>query len=132
MSTPRQTIAAQVKADHPDWKVFSYPHKPSNVETGHPVVCVFRTEVLPASKPQWITHAVTVQAFGAKTMLEAAEDEMDNLLDGVLLSLERVKGYTMQSAKRATFYEGSLSGWEIEATATSANVYRDTVLKEGK
>lgn len=130
MSTPRQTVAEQLEADHPDWKVLPYAFQPSNVELGHPIVTVFRSEVAPGSTVLVLDHKVTIFAFGSGTKAEAAEDEMDEILDGVLLSLERIGGYTVQSAKRGDFYNQTLSGWHIETTMTSANVYRDAVMRE--
>ena len=131
MSTPRQVLAAQLEADNPDWKVFPFQYKPGNVVLGRPVVTVFRAEVVPNGKPQWLDHKLTVFAFGARTEGEKAEDEMDNILDAVCLSIERLSGYTLDSAKRAVFYNDTMSGWHIEVSMTSPNVYRTTILEEG-
>lgn len=130
MSTPRQIVAEQLAADQPDWNVLPYAFQPSNVELGHPVVTVFRSEVEPGSTVMVLDHKVTIFAFGSGTKGDKAEDEMDDILDGVLLSLERIGGFTVQSAKRGDFYNQTLSGWHIETTMTSTNVYRDIVLRE--
>lgn len=131
MSTPREQVAAQIESDNPSWRVFNFAKRPANVSLGHPVVAVHRSTVEPSPEsPLVLEHTVEVQAFGARTMDAEAEDEMDEILDGVWTSLERLTGYAVKSAKRATFYEGTLSGWEITAVAKSANVYRDTVMRE--
>lgn len=131
MSTPRQTLADRIKADNKPYRVFAYQHKPGNVLAGHPVVTVFRSEVVPNGKPQWLDHKLTVFAFGSRTEGEKAEAEMDDILDAVCLSIERLPGYTLDSAKRAVFYNDTMSGWHIEVSMTSHNVYRTTILEEG-
>lgn len=131
MSTPRQQVAEQIRADNPTFRVFEYAKKPANVNVGQPVVSVFRTDVQtdPATVLM-LEHSVTVQVFASKTMEAAVEDELDDALDAVLLSLERLGGWALKTAKRASFYDGTFAGWEIEAAAKSPNVYRDTVLRE--
>lgn len=130
MSTPRQQLAAQFKADHPEWVVNAYPMTPSRVTPNKPVISVFRTDIAVAANVQALEHTLTIHAYGAKVVDAAAEDEQDNLIDGIMLSLERFKGFKLGKASRAAFNENTIAGWEITGTCLSANVYRATVQNE--
>lgn len=130
MSTPRQDIAEQMQADNAQWRVLPYPFIPENVAVGRPVVSVWRGGISPGDKPQTLKHSVTICVFGSRTKTEKAEDELDDLLDGVCLSLARLPGWSMEKADRRTFRNDTLTGWEIEASAQSANVYREAVMTE--
>lgn len=130
MATPRQTLAAKLAEDNPSCKVLPYPFTPSNVEAGKPVISVWRGELNPGTARFTLTHSLQINAYGSRTKGAEAEDEMDDLLDGVLLTVARLEGWKFTNCKRATFNEGALSGWEITLTAESANVYRETVQKE--
>lgn len=130
MATPRQTVAAQIQADNPKWKVLDYPFTPSNVQLGSPVVSVWRSGVDPGASTLHLSHGVQIFVYGARTASTKAEDEMDELLDGVLLSIERLGGWRFTSAKRGLFFEDTLAGWLIEATAESTNVYKQQILRE--
>lgn len=130
MATPRQTLAAALTADHPKWAVFDYLHQPENVLLGKPVVCVFRGKVEHGAKPTNLDHKVEVMAFGARTYGDRAENELDDVLDGVLLTIERLKGWTWSEASRDEFFDGTLTGWRITASMTSDNVYRTLIHKE--
>ena len=129
MATPRTTIADQLRADHPDHKVYAYPYAPSEVRAN--VIAVWRTDVNPhPNSANYLRHSLTINAYGAATLEERAEAELDDLLDDILLSLQRVDGVTFTSAER-TVYAESFQGWTVKATADSPNVYKSTVLSEG-
>lgn len=130
MTTPREDLAAQLAADNPDWTVLAYQFQPANVSPGKPIVTVWRGELAPGDSALTLNHKLTVFAFGSRTAGAEAEAEMDDILDGVLLSLERLSGWKFESARRGVFYEGTLSGWHIEASALSKNVYREVVMTE--
>lgn len=132
MATPRETFAAQLQRDHPDFKVLAYPYTPANVEDGKPVVSVWRTDIAPGQNRLALTHSLQVNAYGARTVTAAAEDEMDNLIDAVLLTVAGMTGWTFTTATRTTWLEGKLSGWEITLKAESPNVYREITLEKGK
>lgn len=132
MATPRQTVAAQIQQDNPEWKVFDYPFTPSNVQVGKPVVSVWRSGLDPGANTHHLSHSVQIFAYGARAVSSKAEDEMDDLLDGVLLSIERLGGWRFTTAKRGLFFDDTLAGWLIEATAESTNVYKQTILRERK
>ena len=130
MATPRQTLAAALKADHPKWAVFPYLHQPQNVAVGKPVVCVFREAVDPGAKITHLDHKLQVMVYGARTAGDKAEDELDDLLDGVLLTVERLKNWRHTEARREVFFDGTLTGWRITVSMTSENVYRSLTPKE--
>lgn len=132
MSTPRTQLAEKIQADNPKFRVFDYGHRPQNVNKGRPVVTVIRTEVVPGERVLALDHTLQVLAIGAQTDPEAAEDELDDLLDAVCLSIERLREWRMTSCKRASLFEDSFTGWVIDVTCTSPNVYRETVQKENR
>ncbi len=129
MSTPRQTLAEQITADNPAWTVLPYPSVPAQVARGKAVCSVWRGEVNPTTPRAGLTHAVTVNVYCSATG-KSAEDELDDFLDAVMLSIERVPGFKFEGATRQTFANDTVAGWQIQLTATSENVYRTEILKE--
>lgn len=133
MSTPRQTLAAQFIADFPEaYKVYAYPYAPAQV--GEPVVAVWRTDVDPhPSTPGLLRHTLTVQAYIGPTLGEKAEATADDLLDAVLLSLQRLPAVTVTGSERKVFGDpetGTFQGWTVKCYADSPNVYKQLILEE--
>lgn len=128
--TPRQQLAEQFRADHPAWLVSDFPDVPKQIAKGRPVVSVWRSELVPASNRTNLAHEITINGYGAKTVGAGAEDELDDLLDDLLLSLERFPGFILTRAARQSFANDSIAGWQITGTVLSANVYRSTILTE--
>lgn len=128
--TPRGQLAAQIKADNPDWQVEPFPRVPANVSKGKLVVSVWRSDTRPGSNTTITTHVITIQLYAAKGMTEAGEDDLDNYLDALMLSIERKGGYTNTVSQRATFADDTLSGLIITTECQSSNVWRETILKE--
>ena len=128
--TPRQQLAEQFRTDHPGWLVSDFPDVPKQVVKGRPVVSVWRSELVPASNRTNLTHEITINGYGAKTVGAGAEDELDDLLDDLLLSLERFPGFILTRASRQSFAKDSIAGWQITGSVLSPNVYRSTIQSE--
>lgn len=132
MSTLREQLAARIKTDNPEFIVWDYPDAPSNVKVGAPVVSVWR-EVM-ETHPQSglaLEHTLKINVYGAKTAGAAAELELDNTLDAVMFSLQRMPNLRFVKATRQSFRDGTLAGWQLEAAGTSKNVYRTQILTGG-
>lgn len=129
-TTPRQDIAAQIKVDSPRWLVCDYPFTPSTVAARRPVVSVFRPELGPGAKPQTLKHELTINLYGDATAGAKAEALLDDYLDAVMLSLERVPGFKFDKATRMTYRDETIAGWQITGAVVSPNVYRAAVLTE--
>lgn len=128
MSTPRETLAAQLRTDHPDYRVFDYPYAPSEVRS--PVIAVWRTDVNPhPQSPSMLRHDLTVQAYIGPTVGEKAEATLDDLLDAVLLSLQRLPAVTWTKSER-TIFQDTFQGWTVTCYADSPNVYKQLILEE--
>lgn len=131
MSTPRQQLAEQIAQDNASFDVRPYPFTPKNVNEGKPVVSVWRDAVNPSGESRTVlAHELTAQAYGSRTAGERAEDELDDILDAVALSVERLNGFKLTSATRATFNNDTISGWLLKLDCTSANVYRQHIQEE--
>lgn len=130
MATPRQSLADQIKDDNPEFRVVNYPYTPSNVQAGVPVVSVFRDGVDPGSTVMTLEHGVQVYAYGSRVSGAEAEEELDDLLDAVWLSVQRLNGWKVTGAKRTLFNNDTLAGWVVTVAMESPNVYRQTILKE--
>lgn len=129
MSTPRETVAARFILDHPTYKVYAYPHAPSEVRS--PVIAVWRTDVDPHPQtPALLRHALTVQAYIGPALGEKAEATLDTLLDAVLLSLQRLPGVSVTGSER-TIFQDAFQGWTVKCYADSPNVYKQQILTEG-
>jgi len=72
---------------------------------------------------------MVINAYGKATLEERAEAELDDLLDDILFSLQRIDGVTFDSAERTVFAD-SFQGWTIKCHADSKNVYTTTVRSE--
>lgn len=130
MATPRQTIADQLITDHATlYSIYPWMYSPTG-DLRKCAIAVYRTDLGDhPSTPGALRHSVTIDAYGTKTLGEAAEDELDDLLDDILLSLQRIDGLYGIEAKRSVFKE-SFHGWTITCTADSPNVYKTAVLNE--
>ncbi len=130
MSTPRTILAEQFTTDHPAHKVYAYPYAPTEVRAN--VIAVWRADLGPhPASPGKLRHSLIINAYGKATLEERAEAELDDLLDDVMFSLQRIDGVTFDSAERTTFND-AFQGWSIKCHADSANVYKSTILSEGQ
>lgn len=128
MSTPRQILAAQFTADHPTYKVYDYPYFPKQVSS--PVIAVWRTNMDPHPSGQGLLrHPLTIEAYIGPTVGEKAEATLDDLLDAVMLSLQRLDAVTVTGATRDIFGD-VFQGWTIKCYADSPNVYKQLILEE--
>lgn len=129
MATPRETIAAQLSGDWPGHVVYAYPYAPTT-DIRKNALAVYRTDVDPhPTSPNQLRHAVTIDAYGKTKLGTDSEVELDDLLDDILLSLERLAGVTFLKAERKVFKD-AFQGWTVTLTADSENVYKTTVRTE--
>jgi len=129
MATPRQLIADQLRTDQPDYKVHAFPYLPSEVGTD-PVVSVWRTDLAPSpDTPNLLRHSLELQAIVGPALEERAEAAGDDVLDEVMLSLQRVPGVAGVTAQRTTFAE-KFQGWLVKFHVESENVYKSQVRTE--
>ena len=130
MTTHRQIIADQIKADNPDFIVKAFPvQAPDNLGKGKPQVIVYRESIKPNQNSLESTLKVQVICNAGYTI--AAEDELDAALDQVILSIERIGGVLWTEATRAEFDE-KYFGYELAVTLSSPNVYKSIVREEQK
>jgi hypothetical protein len=126
MATPRQTIADQLIEDYPTkYAVYPYLYEPTT-DIRKVSIAVYRTEVALADQ---LTHSITIDAYGKKSTGEGVEDELDDVLDDIMLSLQRLERVYDITAKRSVFKD-SFQGWAITCTVSSGNVYKSAVLDE--
>ena len=134
MATPRQIVADQIQADNETFKVRAFPYFPSEVR-GEAVISVWRTDVgTSPDSPNLLRHSLQIQVYAGATLEEKAEATLDELLDAVLLSLQRLTSIGGVTSERVVFGDessGQFTGWKILCYADSANVYKQTVLSEG-
>jgi hypothetical protein len=129
MDTPRQQLAAQIRTDNPTWIVKEYPDEPSQVRKGKPVVSIWRGSIVPAAR-QHLDHELTLHVYGSKVVDAAAENELDEILDAIMLSIERYEGARFVRAERRNLGDGAFAGFVITVNTYSKNVYREAVLTE--
>ena len=126
MATPRQTIADQLITDHTlKYSIYPWMYAPTT-DIRKPAIAVYRTEVALGDK---LSHAVTIDAYGGKREGEAVEDELDDLLDDIMLSLQRLERVYDIKATRSVFKD-AFHGWSITCAVSSENVYKTAVLNE--
>lgn len=123
----RVQLAGQIVSDHPAWVVQPCPWVPKQVAQGKPAVSVWRTDL--ERQGLALVHRLTVNLYCARTADAAAEAEAEDLLDELLLSIQRLDAATWTKAERMVF-DKVLSGWQITAELRSADIYRQTILTE--
>jgi len=130
MSTHRQIIADQIKADNPQFAVVAFPNSaPTTVRTGSAYVSVFRESIKPNQNS--LESSLKVQVICNAGTTIASEDDLDAALDQVILSIERIPGVLWTEATRAVFDE-KYFGYELAVTLSSPNVYKNIVRDEQK
>ena len=130
-STPREFLAEHLAADHPGWDVRAYPSKPARLGKGEVMISVWRSDIRPSPTVLGLEHELTLHVYGPKaTYSAAAEAELDDLIDEVLLSIERFKGAHFNSAARRNFEDDSFTGFEVNVTMISGNHYRAKINEE--
>jgi len=127
MATPRQTIADQLIQDYPTkYAVYPNLYAPAT-NISQPAIAVYRTAV--EESANGLSHPVTIDAYGQKTMGEKVEDELDEMLDDIMLSLQRLERvYEIKAAR--TVFKDTYQGWSITCSVSSGNVYKSAVLDE--
>lgn len=112
------------------WTWTACPDTPANVTRGKRWGAVWRTHLEPSGGR--LATALTLQVYAAKAAVsEATEHELDDVLDAVMLALQKVPGLRFQKATRVVFAE-AFAGWEIETTKEHNNYYAETVRREGE
>lgn len=133
MTTPRQQFANQFSADNPTYKVFAFPFAPSEVRS--PVIAVWRTDLVHhPDTPNKLRHSMIIQAYNGSSLEEKAESALDDLIDNVMFSLQRIDGVYGITAERTVFGDaeaGTFQGWLVKCSCDSSNVYKSTILTEG-
>lgn len=135
MSTVREQIAEQIRADNPTFIVDAFPTSlPENMAAKglkKTYVQVFRESLEPTNNGTSLLHSLKVTVFVAKQHTEIAENDLDEALDLVLLSLERLAGIVYTSAIRDVLQD-KYNVYEISVSCTSQNVYKNIVREEQK
>lgn len=128
MSAPaRVLVAQQIATDHPAWVVQPCPWVPKQVAKGSPAVSVWRTDL--ERDGLALVHRLTINLYCSKTANEAAETEAEDLLDELLLSIQRLDAASWSKCERTSF-DKVLGGWQITAQLRSADIYRQAVITE--
>jgi hypothetical protein len=95
------------------------------------MVSVWRSELRPQTGVLGLEHELTLHVYGPKATYSAeTEAELDDLIDEVLLSIERYKGAHFNSAARRNFGEESFTGFEVNVSMISGNHYRAKINEE--
>jgi hypothetical protein len=125
--TPRQIVAAQIQTDNTSFTVKDFPTTPTEVRD--PYIVVWRSDVEEAETPLALKHTLTINAYGARTVGAEAEAALDDLLDALMISLQRIPGFVLDKAERSTFAD-TFHGWKITGHVHTENYPRSTVIGE--
>lgn len=122
----REIVAEKISADNPMFNVKAYPAEaPENFGSKRATqVSVFRTEL--TNGPSILIHEVAIELMVGKS----DEDYLDESLDEVLLSIQRIPGLTWSSATR-TVFDDKYNGYRITLSAPTKNLYKEIVASEG-
>lgn len=122
-------MADQIRLDHSTWLVKAYPWVPKQVAKDKPAVAVWRSTLEPGDNKLEIRHDLVVNLYTSRTAEEAAEQEAEDLLDELLLSLQRLGLVAWSKAERMIF-DNVITGWQITCHLGSTDIYRQAVLAE--
>lgn len=119
--TIREVIAEQIKTDNPTFVVKAYAASKPEVEK--PTVYVYREAVNNIREKAAIGHDIKVVLVVPGLPSEANENALDELLAGVLISLNSLNVLQWSRADRTVFFD-TLSGYEITVTAHTENIFK--------
>lgn len=128
MSNARTVVADAIKTDNPTYVVDNYPSEPAQVTNKAPYVDVYTARITP--NEGGLRHEVEVHVYVAQRGTEAAESQLEDARDDVLISLQRILAYQWEAAERVTFQE-QFSGYKITGWLSSLNEYARLVRAEG-
>lgn len=127
--TVRAIIAEQIRTDNPSWLVREYASPaPDALSKGKVFCSVSRASLVPREQAYALTHNIIIEVL-VSSQGATTEDDSDEALDRVLLSLQRIPGVSWDRATRAAF-DSRFFGYQVEASADSKNVYRQQVIEE--
>ena len=127
MSTIRQQIADQIKADNAAFVVDTYPRSyPENLRAGGTYVQVYREAIRHTSEDA-LTVDLKAVVLVAKQDGPKAEDDLEGALDQVLLSVERFPGASWSEATRVVLGD-KWNAYEVSVTVGINNAYRTLAL----
>jgi hypothetical protein len=91
---------------------------------------VMRESIDPGPQANSLAHGITIHAYTVHSIPDAkAEDAADDLLDQVLMSLQRLDVLTKVTAKRVVLAD-KFQGWTITAEWLSNDIYKTQVHTE--
>lgn len=132
MSGVATQIATQISDDNPTFTVRDYGAPlPENLGAGAVLVQVYRITLAPHAQANVLTHTCRVELVVGSKDPAQAEASLEDALDEVLLSLQRMPGISWSTAERSVFNE-SMNGWTVTCSADSKNIYREHVLAESE
>lgn len=126
--TPRGVIAQRIHDAHPSWTVTAHPTAPDHLGRGGVYCAIYRTTITKATGQAALTHALTVDLYGASTLTPAAEDQLDDLLDDLLLTIARMPDTVWTTTERTTL-EDAFHGWRTTLEVHSPDVYASAARK---
>jgi hypothetical protein len=104
-----------------------FPWAPKQVAKGKPAVSVWRTDL--ERDGLELVHLLSINLYCARTADEDAEIEAEDLLDELLISIQRLGLASWSKAERMIF-DRVIGGWTITAQLRSTDHYRQTILTE--
>lgn len=127
MSAARALVAQQINQDHAHITAKPWIYAPEQVAAGRPVVAVYRERL--GRNGARVEHTLKLDIFVSLTDGEAAEDEADDALDDVLLSLQRLGNCHWTECQRVTFAD-AFTGYTVTAVMHSTDPYKSALANE--
>ncbi|MFF2842702.1 hypothetical protein [Paenarthrobacter sp. NPDC057981] len=119
--TVRETIAEQIKADSPEYVVKAF--SAAKPEINKPTVFVWRENLTNSPQTASVTHDLRVALMVPGPQTEAKENELEDLLHAVLVSINSLTFTQWDNCDRATFFDNWI-GYEITVIANTDNIYK--------
>jgi hypothetical protein len=122
--TVREEIAAKIKADNASYSVHAFPvSPPENLAANKVFVSVYRESMTNAPQLAAVTQSLKLQVITAKTGTAIAENELEDALFEVLVSIASLNYVKWTTAERAIFAEKFI-GYEVALEANTENIYK--------
>ena len=122
--TVRESIAEKIKADNAGYIVKSYPASaPENLGANKVFVGVYRETLTNSPQTASVAHSLKIQVITPKKNTEAAENELEDALFQVLVSVASLNYVTWSTAQRGIFLD-TFIGYEIDLEANTENIYK--------
>ena len=122
--TVRENIAEKISTDNAGYIVKAFPTSPPDNLAGSKVfVNVYRETLTNTPQTASVAQQIKITVLTSTSGTDTAENELEDALYNVLVSIASLNYVQWTTAERSTFYEKYI-GYEISLESHTENIYK--------